>query len=230
MLLSYKQLLDLVDAGIMTHVDPEHINSASIDVRLGNELLIEKPRITAALFTISLKNREPLRVIKHKFDREGPFYLYPGECVLAHTIEMFNLPNNVSAMFKLKSSCGRIFLEHMNAGWCDAGWHGSSLTMELKNNTRSHVIELNYGDKIGQMVFFSHAMVPSDKSYAVRGRYNKDKGVSGAKPAIVFGDEEEEIAQQVFEEGLHHVSTATTDADIDPDKNTILIGEDDDTI
>ena len=229
MLLSYKQLLDIVDAGIMTHVDPEHINSASIDVRLGNELLVEKPRTDCSLKTISLKNREPLDVIKHRFDREGPFYLYPGECVLAHTIEMFNLPNNLSAMFKLKSSCGRIFLEHMNAGWCDAGWHGSALTMELKNNTRSHVIELNFGDKIGQMVFFSHAMVPSDKSYATRGRYNKDRGVSGAKPSIIFGDDDEELVQEVILESFSHVP-ATTDADVDPDKNKLVLGEDDESI
>lgn len=226
-LLSYTELLNVVDAGIITHVDLEQINSASIDVRLGNELLIEKPRHTSELYTISLKKREPLQVIKHLFNREGPFYLYPGECILAHTIELFNLPNNVSAMFKLKSSCGRIFLEHMNAGWCDAGWHGSALTLELKNNTRSHVIELNYGDSIGQMVFFQHTMVPSDKSYATRGRYNKDKGVSGVKAAIIFGDDEEEIAQEVFEQSLLHVPVSLDG--VEPsDRGKILLGEDDD--
>lgn len=207
MILSYTQLCDIVDAGIITNCEKESINSASIDVRLGAKVLIEKfttEEGKQGLHTISLNKREPLIVREHDLLREGALHLYPGEVILAHTIEIFNLPNNLSAMFKIKSSCGRIFLEHMNAGWCDAGWHGSSLTLEFKNNSRGHVIVLEYGDKIGQMIFFPHAMVPEDKSYAVRGRYNKDKGVSGTKPSIVFGDEEEDLIQEVIEETSTH--------------------------
>jgi dCTP deaminase len=225
-LLAYNQLCDIVDAGIMTHVQADNINSASIDVRIGNKILVERTMGSIELHTISLAKREPLKVIEHNFTKDGPFYLYPGECILAHTIEMFNLPNNLSAMFKLKSSCGRIFLEHMNAGWCDAGWHGSSLTMELKNNSRNHCIELNLGDKIGQMVFFSHPMVPDDKSYATRGRYNKDKEVSGAKPAIIFGEESDDIAQQVYEETIAHVPSVV-EQELDLAK-MIIVGEQDD--
>lgn len=209
MILSYTQLCDIVDAGIITNVDKENINSASIDVRLGAKVLIEKFTTEdgkQGLHTISLNKREPLQVREHDLLREGKLHLFPGEVILAHTIEIFNLPNNLSAMFKIKSSCGRIFLEHMNAGWCDAGWHGSALTLEFKNNSRGHVITLEYGDKIGQMIFFPHAMVPENKSYAVRGRYNKDKGVSGTKPSITFGEEEEELLQQVIEEDQIHAT------------------------
>ncbi len=206
-LLSYKELCNLIDAGVITHALPENVNSASIDIRIGKKVLIEKCTLDSdsrllELKTISLKNRNPLTVREHDLEREGPINLYPGEIMLAHSIEIFHLPNNLSAMFKLKSSCGRIFLEHMNAGWCDAGWHGSALTMELKNCTRSHIIQISFGDAIGQMVFFQHAMVPSDKSYAMRGKYNHDKHVSGMKPEIVFDDEQEEIAQQVFNETI----------------------------
>ena len=66
----------------------------------------------------------------------------------------------------------RIGLEHLNAGWCDAGWTGSVLTLEFRNLTTFHEIELIYGDKIGQMVFFKHDPVEMDNSYAVKGRYN----------------------------------------------------------
>ena len=185
--MSYKELMNLIDAGVITHALPENVNSASIDVRIGKKILIEKCTLDGdtkllELKTISLKNRDPLVVREHDLEKDGPIHLYPGEIMLAHTIEMFHLPNNLSAMFKLKSSCGRIFLEHMNAGWCDAGWHGSSLTMELKNCTRSHVIKIEFGDAIGQMIFMQHAMVPADKSYAMRGRFNRDKSVSGTKP------------------------------------------------
>jgi len=225
--MSYKELLNLLDAGIITHALPENVNSASIDIRIGKKVLIEKCTLDTdsrllELKTISLKERNPLVVREHDLEREGPINLYPGEVMLAHSIEIFHLPNNLSAMFKLKSSCGRIFLEHMNAGWCDAGWHGSALTMELKNCTRSHIIQVAFGDAIGQMVFFQHAMVPSDKSYAMRGKYNKDKGVSGMKPEIVFDDEQEEIAQQVFNETIR--SPEVKEAS---ERSQILTGEED---
>ena len=202
MILSYRQLCDIVDSGFITHVLPENINGSSIDVRIGAEVLIERFVGSPELKTISLKKREPLDVVRHDLVKE-PLYLYPGECILAHTIEMFNLPGDLSAMFKLKSSCGRIFLEHMNAGWCDAYWHGSALTMELKNNTRQHVIKLEYGDAIGQMVFFPHKTVPEDMGYAQRGRYNKDKSVSGTKKStITFGDPDEDAASQAIAETM----------------------------
>lgn len=202
MILSYNQLCDIVDSGFITHVLPENINGSSIDVRIGKDILIERYAGSPDLKTISLNKREPLDTLKHDLSIE-PLYLYPGECILAHTIEMFNLPSDLSAMFKLKSSCGRIFLEHMNAGWCDAYWHGSALTMELKNMSRQHVIKLEYGDAIGQMIFFPHQPVPEDMGYAQRGRYNKDKSVSGPKKAaMVFGDPDEDAASEAIAETM----------------------------
>jgi dCTP deaminase len=73
-------------------------------------------------------------------------------------------------------------LNHLTAGWADAGWNGSVLTLELKNVTNYHEIELRRGDRIGQVIFFEHESVPADRSYAARGRYNGDKSVSGIKP------------------------------------------------
>jgi len=55
------------------------------------------------------------------------------------------------------------------------------LTLELKNMTQFHNICLEKDVKIGQIVFFKHTPVPQDKSYSIRGRYNGDKSVSGAK-------------------------------------------------
>ena len=135
-------------------------------------------------------------------EREGPYIIYPGEFLLAHSVEIFNLPNNISAEYKLKSSMARIGLDHLNAGWCDAGWHGSVLTLELKNCTRNHEIIIRAGDMIGQMIFFSHEEVPESKSYAGRGRYNNDKTVSGAKTknkAIIYGEQAQEEFQAEFE-------------------------------
>lgn len=182
MLLSHNRLIRLIEDGVITGVKPDAVNSASIDITLGSIVLFEEQYFDdrAPLRTVSLKQRTPL--LMNQIDlRDGAFVLEPGQFVLAQSEQVFNLPPNISAEYKLKSSMARIGLEHLNAGWCDAGWNGSVLTLELKNMTQFHRIELEQGVGIGQIVFFEHEPVPADRSYAARGRYNGDTTVSGIK-------------------------------------------------
>jgi deoxycytidine triphosphate deaminase len=176
-LLSHNELVELVEQGIITNVKPEQINSTSIDVTLGEKILFEGVPSTE-LRNVVLKERTPLTMQEWLLSW-GPFTLTRQMFILAETEQVFNLPSHISAEYKLKSSMARIGLEHMNAGWCDAGWHGSKLTLELKNLTQFHSIVLHKGDRIGQVVFFRHRPVDYDKSYAARGRYNKMPYVSG---------------------------------------------------
>jgi len=176
-LLSYTEICELIEQGVIENACYDLVNSASLDIRLAPNILIEDSSIYNNMPIIKLYRKQPLFTEK----RMLPYTLLPGEFILAASLEVFNLPNNISAEYKLKSSMARIGLEHLNAGWCDAGWHGSCLTLELKNMTRYHSIELNYKDPIGQIVFFKHTPVPDDKSYAVRGRYNGDTSVQGVK-------------------------------------------------
>lgn len=181
-LLSYAQLCHIAGRGVITNIKHEQINAASIDLTLGRHILVEDrpgPGHRADSI-ISLRDRTPLNMKKVDLDM-GPFTLHPGQFILASSEQVFNLPNNLSAEYKLKSSMARIGLEHLNAGWCDAGWNGSVLTLELKNMTCYHGITLHQGDGIGQVVFFEHDPVPADRSYAARGRYNGDTSVSGIK-------------------------------------------------
>jgi len=53
--------------------------------------------------------------------------------------------------------------------------------LELKNITQYQRIRIRPGDAIGQMVFFRHKPVPLERSYAARGRYNKDQTVQTIK-------------------------------------------------
>lgn len=182
-LLSYSRLVQLVEQGVISNVKPEQINSSSIDICLGTKFFTEDCNVYEGHHYVSLSERKPLRMSEWEFDElHQEFILAPGEFVLAHSRETFNLPNNISAEYKLKSSMARIGIEHLNAGWCDAGWNGSVLTLELKNMTRNHHISLRAGDRIGQMVFFEHEPVPEGKCYASRGRYNGDSTVTGVKP------------------------------------------------
>lgn len=107
-----------------------------------------------------------------KVSCENGYILEPGECCLAHTVEKFNLPMDITAEFRLKSSMARIFLEQLHAVWCDPGWNNSVLTLEFVNMTKYHPLILRAGDKCGQATFYRHEEVPVDRSYAVRGQYN----------------------------------------------------------
>lgn len=181
-MLSHDDLMFLVETNVIEHAKETAVNAASIDIHLGRRILIERSVDEDQVVpTIDYAKRQRPNMMEYDMDEKG-FLLMPGEFILAQSVEVFNLPDDLSAEYKLKSSMARIGLEHMNAGWCDAGWHGSVLTLEFKNMLNHHAIRIRPGDAIGQMIFFRHAVVPRDKSYAARGRYNNDKSVSTIRP------------------------------------------------
>lgn len=176
-LLSYVELVELVEQGVICGVDPECINAASIDVHLGNEIIVESTQIVPP---IDIHKRQVFPSDKLIID--DYYDMAPGEFILAHTTETFYLPNNICAEFKLKSSGARTGLENALATWCDCGWNGSVLTLELKNLLRFHSLRLTPGMRIGQMLFYRVTEVPEHRSYATIGRYNNDSSVSEVKP------------------------------------------------
>jgi dCTP deaminase len=175
-LLSYTEICGLIEQGIIQGASYDNVNSASLDITLGESFLVERMEMPSHVLKLNKKDTLPSVKVTGK-----SIILAPNEFILAQSKEIFNLPTHLSAEYKLKSSMARIGLEHLNAGWCDAGWNGSVLTLELKNMLRRHYIQLEVGDKIGQMVFFNHKPVPAEKSYAARGSYNGDKEVQGTK-------------------------------------------------
>lgn len=177
-LLSYNELCELCEQNVIEGVDLKDVNAASIDVHLGDEILIEayndhRHNVVDPFKRTNFDSRTVKLVTYYELD--------PNEFVLAHTREKFNLPDNIVAEFKLKSSGARSGLDNALATWCDCGWHGSSLTLELRNNLRYHRIRLTAGMPIGQMIFYRVATVPKDRSYATLGRYNNDSSVQQVK-------------------------------------------------
>ena len=177
-LLSAPEISLLIQEGVIENTNESFVNATSLDLTLGPFILVEQESDMYRRVSLRDKQRLAMREVDIS---EKPYALEPGEFILASSFQVFNLPDDVSGEYKLKSSMARIGLEHLNAGWCDAGWHGSVLTLELCNVTRHHSIVLHAGDRIGQIVFFRHTRVPPDKSYASLGRYNKDKTVSQVK-------------------------------------------------
>lgn len=189
-LLSYNELCSLIDRGVLQNAQYDHVNSASIDLVLGPNIMVERP-ITAwrtdqdgndvpVIKVIDMLDKTAPHLERRTMDEDG-YIVPPGGVVLAETVEIFHLPNDVSGEYKLKSTMARNFFNHLNAGWADAGWHGSVLTLEFKNELQNHAIRIKPGQKCGQMVFFQHSEVPADRSYAARGQYNGDTTVTAGK-------------------------------------------------
>jgi len=179
MLLSYTELTNLVEQGVITDVADGAVNGTSIDVRLGDKIIVETCADFSKKQYVDPQNRTnfPQRVV----EIGNEYHLAPGEFILAHTLEKFYLPDDISCEFKLKSSGARSGLDNALATWCDPRWHDSTLTLELKNNLRYTHIILRPGMFIGQMILFRSVPVPEFASYAKRGRYNNDATVQAVK-------------------------------------------------
>ena len=176
-LLSYLELVELVEAGVI-NAPIENVNGSSIDLTLDSVIMIEdEPKFNKV---VRLHRKENIELREFVMKEHG-YHLKAGEFILASSRETFNLPSNISAEYKLKSSMARNGLEHLNAGWCDASWHGSKLTLEFKNMTNKHELLIEPGMKCGQVVFFRHEPVPYFANYAKRGQYNKQQKVTASK-------------------------------------------------
>ena len=161
-----------------------HMQTYANTMSRNDPIYCAKCNTTAALIEwmtcVDFAAKQPLSMKTVDISKE-PYKLFPGEACLASSVEVFNLPMDITAEFRLKSSQARVFLEHLHAGLADPGWHGSVLTMEFVNMSRYHPLLLRAGDKCGQMTFSRHEPVPEERSYKVRGSYNNDRGATQSK-------------------------------------------------
>ena len=150
------------DMGLVEPFLPEMVNPASIDVTLGQIIKVETPN--------GFKSLDISR---------DPYFMGPGEFVLAHTAEFVRIPGNLECTFQLKSSRGREGYEHALAGYIDPGFQGR-ITLELSNLRRFKDLPLRAGMRIGQLRFMKLDQVPM-RTYAVTGRYQGDNTVQESK-------------------------------------------------
>ena len=178
-LISNEGLIRLVEDGVIEGVNPENINGASIDITLHHIVMGE--RVTDRKSPVILAEKQNIDMETFEITGNNVLSIGPGDFLLASSVERFNLPANIAAEYKLKSSLARNGLAHLLAGWCDPGWHDSRLTLELHNVTQHHNLGLSAGMKIGQMIFWECDPVPYGQGYDVKGQYNKQKEVTMSK-------------------------------------------------
>ena len=86
--------------------------------------------------------------------------------MLASTLEYVRIPRTVACDLKLKSTLGRLWINHSLAGWCDPGFEGN-ITLELQNLGPTPFV-LEAGRRIAQLIFIAMESEP-DVAYGEPG-------------------------------------------------------------
>lgn len=157
---------------VIDPLESDMIQPASVDLRLGSELLV----LDAATGEIDPAIDQGGRFVRRYLDDSG-FLIQPGMFVLASTYERVQLPDDLVARWEGKSSLGRLgLLTHVTAGFIDPGFAGH-ITLELANVT-GLPIRLWPGMRIGQLCLYTLAGVV-DHPYGSRAAGSHYQGQTG---------------------------------------------------
>jgi len=174
MVLSDRSIKEEIAKGriIIEPLNPSCIQPASVDVHLDRNLLVFKTWRHPFYIDVKQNQQDLTEVAETSEDK--PFFLSPGEFVLASTMESVALPDDIVGRLEGKSSLGRIgLLIHSTAGYIDPGWQGH-LTLELSNVSKLP-ITLYYKMRIGQISFL-RLTSPVERPYGSAGLGSKYQG------------------------------------------------------
>lgn len=169
MVLSDREIKDMI-----THkhslVEPcnfDNIGPASIDLTLADDFVDES----------GVRTRLE--------DGLNAFNILPGEFWLMSTKETINVPNNMVAVVKGKSSLARKGLMIECAGFIDPSFSGQ-ITLEVKNLNKEKILSLTPGMKICQVVFLK-MNEPAENPYSAENghHYQNQKGTTRAWDADI---------------------------------------------
>ena len=183
MVLSDRTIKEEIAKGriVIDPLDPDDIQPASVDVHIDRVFRVFK--VSSRPY---IDVREPMDDLTDEvvIDADRPFYIHPGEFVLASTLEVITLPDDILSQVEGKSSLGRIgLLIHATAGFVDPGWRGK-LTLELSNVAKMP-IALHFGMKIGQLSFMRMS-TPVDRPYGSASLHSKYQGQMGPTPSRAY--------------------------------------------
>ena len=174
MVLSDRSIKEEIAKGrlIIQPVSDDDIQPASVDVHLDRKLIVFRKRDGADCIDVKRDHRDLSDIVE--LEEDTPFFVEPGEFVLASTLEDIALPDDIVGRLEGKSSLARIgLLMHSTAGYVDPGWQGH-LTMQLTNVSR-FPISLYHGMKIGQLSLL-RLTTPAERLYGDAGLGSKYQG------------------------------------------------------
>jgi dCTP deaminase len=134
----------------------QQIDHASIDLRLGPDLIVTKRTTGLALYDpartkdISEELRDYQSYVRRPLGTA--FYLHPGEFAIARTLEYVRLPHNLGAQALGRSSWGRLGLIIATATMVQPNFAGT-ITLELSNVGTVPMV-LYVGVRVAQISLF----------------------------------------------------------------------------
>jgi len=147
MILCDKDILERLNRGdiVIEPWDERMLQPASVDLRLGYEILRMKPGH-------GLIDTRNMGLEYDVVPCDNGFILNPGEFILASTLERIGLPVDIAARADGRSSIGRLGVTiHVTAGFIDPGFHGA-ITLEM-SNIGSAPVKLYPEQRVCQLVF-----------------------------------------------------------------------------
>ncbi|AEB06395.1 dCTP deaminase [Coriobacterium glomerans PW2] len=163
-------------------LDPELIQPASIDLRLGSDFRVFR---NSSHVAIDPQIHQPDLTEEVTVGGEDAFVLHPGQFALGTTLERIGLPDDVLGKLEGKSSLGRLGLMiHSTAGYVDPGWDGQ-VTLELSNVANLPIL-LRPGMRIGQ-ISFERMSSPVERPYGCAELHSHYQGQLGATAARPLG-------------------------------------------
>lgn len=188
-ILSDTDILREIDLGniICAPFDRRNVSNSSIDLRLGQYIASQhklfgkikfKTDDSGKLKLINPPRSKQTNLLDPTVRDSHKYVIYPGEFVLAQTLELVGHPGDrIVSQILDKSSLARLGLSVcFSSGLIDAG-NVLSVTLEIKNNGNIP-IELQYGMHICQ-IQFSYLNSPCTKKYD--GKYLKSLKLQTAK-------------------------------------------------
>lgn len=137
----------------------DNIQSASYDVTIGNEILIQRRDVR----TIDLSSETSIKSMFEKIDITEGYVLSPGEYISVQLNEKINMPDDLCAHIRPRTSYNRLGLiitnQHINPSY------SGILQLGLKNMTEFS-FDIKPELKVGQIVFEKlSAKVKEEKLY-----------------------------------------------------------------
>lgn len=180
------------DIAFKPSLDSFQLQTHAVDLRLGFTFLIPKVwRMTdkgrEGLSIDPLRDHGPEYFDIIELEQGQHFDLLPEEYVLVSTFEQVKIPHDLMAILYPRSSVNRKGLSVDLTGIIDSGYEGP-LTLPIRNNTRSQVIQLRPGERFCQIVFeqLTEPVAPRKSRWHQKDVVDKGAKEKAAEMKLVF--------------------------------------------
>lgn len=187
----------------------EYISSGSIDISMSSTLL----KIKKQSKIIDLKDSKTIDDMYEQIEIKENYNLKPNEVILVVLNEKINLPKNMVAHIRPRTSLSRLGIninnQHINAGYC------GTLNIQMCNLS-PNTYKIEPGMKIGQIVFETLTEgITNDLIYGNDGnsKYQNEDGRVGSK---IYRDYIGKVFRH-FKGNYYYIENISTDSETKED-------------